>query len=203
MRSLPAEALVLTCGAVTLRLATAADDDLLVHLMPDDFDHDPTFPLVDGRSSADHREAWLRHWLRAFRHPRHPGDRFAVFVVECERRPVGLQTLEGEHFDATREVETTSFLTPDARGRSLGVAMRTAVLAYAFEVWGATRAVTAARPDNVASKRVTERVGYTFVERREPLVAGSPRPIDCYAMTEEQWRLLDHLPVRIEGVGSF
>lgn len=174
-------------GAVVLRPATAADDDLLVSLMPDDFDHDPTFPLVDERSLADHRDAWLRQWLADFRSPA-PGARFEVYVVEHAGRAVGLQTLEGEDFDATREVETTSFLTPDARGKRLGVSMRRAVLARAFDDWGAVRATSAATPGNVASHLVSERVGYEFVERREPIVAGHPRPIDVFEMTAERWR---------------
>lgn len=183
----PCGLLTLRCGGVILRQATRAEDELLIALMPDDFEHDPTFPVIEGRSLREHRAAWMRQWLNEFRRPGSANDRYLVFVVEHEGRPVGLQTLEGLDFEPARVCETTSFLTPDARGRRLGVLMRSAVLAYAFERWDAARCTSAARPDNVASQRVSERVGYRFAGRREPVVAGHPRPIHVYEMTREMW----------------
>lgn len=187
--------LTLRCGEATLRLATPADDDTLVALLPDDFDHDPTFPRSPGTTLAQHREAWLRHWLDSFRRP-HPADYFLPFVVEADGAPVGFQVLEAPDFERQREVDSSSFLAPAARGRRLGVAMRTAVLALAFDVMGAERAVTSADPGNVASQRVTERVGY------RPAAATNDaecRTLTAYELTAERWRTLDALPVEIDG----
>ncbi|GAB2469899.1 hypothetical protein GCM10027030_00760 [Luteococcus sediminum] len=77
--------------------------------------------------------------------------------------------------------------------------MRTAVLFLAFEVLGAERAVSAARPDNVASRRVSERVGYVPTGRRVPVVAGAPRPLDTYELTSQRWFSLGHPQVQVSG----
>lgn len=196
---MPNSGLTLRCGAASLRLATEADDDLLVQLLPDDFDHDPTFPRDPALTLTEHREAWLRHWLRGFRNPGFEDDWYLPFVVLAEEVPVGFQVLEGEGFRQRHEVDSSSFLIPSARGRGLGTSMRIAVLALAFDVLGAERAVTAARPANVASHRVSERVGYLPTGRREPVVAGSVRPIDTYELTRARWQSLEHPPVEIMG----
>lgn len=191
--------LSLHCGAATLRLASAADDDLIVSLLPDDFDHDPTFVRDPALTLVQHRQAWLRHWLSSFRAPSTADDWYLPFVVFMEAEPVGFQVLEGEGFRRHREVDSSSFLIRSARGRGLGTAMRIAVLALAFEALGADRAVSAARPDNVASHRVSERVGYISTGRKAPVVAGSVRPIDTYELTKTRWVDLEHPPVTIEG----
>lgn len=189
--------LVLHCGEATLRLATEEDDDLLVSLLPDDFDHDPTYPRADSHSLLEHRQAWLRHWLQGFRRPANPDDWFLPFVATVDGVLVGFQVLEARDFEERREVDSSSFLVPRARRRGLGVAMRTAVLFLAFEVLGAERAVSAARPENIASHRVSERVGYVPTGRRTPVVAGAPRPLDTYELTGQRWFSLAHPQVQV------
>lgn len=183
-----------------LIVADADDDGLLVSLMPDDFDHDPTFPRSEGSSLREHREAWLRSWLASFRILGAEGGWNLPFVVWSGGEPVGFQVLEGKHFVTRAEVDSSSFLVASARGKGLGVQMRTAILALAFDVLGAERAVTAARPGNIASRRVSERVGYVWTGRRDPVVAGVVRPIDTFELTREQWQRLDHLPVQVDGI---
>lgn len=190
---------ILRCGDALLRPATAADEDLLVSLMPDDFDHDPTFAVVPGRRLVEHREAWLRAWLSGFRQPE-PGHAYWPFVVECDGQSVGFQVLEGRDPITDEPVDSSSFLIPAARGRRLGVAMRTAILQFAFVELGALSATSSATPDNVASQKVSERVGYRHVGRREPIVAGQSRPLECYEITRDEWLRMDHLPVACEPI---
>lgn len=192
-------ALVLRCGEATLRLASQEDDDLIIGLMPDDFDYDPTFPRDVALTLVEDRQAWLRHWLHGFRNPASADDWFLPFVVSAHGASVGFQVLEGEGFRRHRQVDSSSFLVPEARGQGLGVAMRTAVLFLAFEVLGAERAISAARPDNIASHRVSERVGYIKTGRKEPMVAGMVRAIDTYELTRARWDTLAHQPVQITG----
>lgn len=59
------------------------------------------------------------------------------------------------------------------------------------------RCTSVALPDNVASHRVSERVGSRLVDRSEPIVAGTPRPIDVYGVKVETWRAHRHPEVRI------
>lgn len=191
--------LMLRCGEATLRLASERDDELIVGLMPADFDHDPTFPRDPALTLLEHRQAWMRHWLRGFRDPASPDDWFLPFVVSTHDGPVGFQVLEGKGFWRHRQVDSSSFLEPKARGRRLGIAMRTAVLFLAFDVLGAEKAVTAARPDNIPSKRVSERVGYVATGRKNPVVADAIRPIDTYELTRARWDFLVHQPVEISG----
>lgn len=59
------------------------------------------------------------------------------------------------------------------------------------------RCTSVALPGNVASHRVSERVGSRLVDRSEPIVAGTPRPIDVYEMTVGTWRAQRHPEARI------
>jgi RimJ/RimL family protein N-acetyltransferase len=71
-----------------------------------------------------------------------------------------VQTLEGENFPALRTVDSASWLVPEARGRGIGVQMRTAALGFAFGPLGATAAISSATLANHASLGVSRRIGY-------------------------------------------
>lgn len=73
---------------------------------------------------------------------------------------VGVQGLGGTDFAVTREVSTGSWIGMRYQRRGIGTEMRAAVLAFAFDHLGATRARTGAFADNTASLRVSERLGY-------------------------------------------
>jgi RimJ/RimL family protein N-acetyltransferase len=82
------------------------------------------------------------------------------FLVRVGGRVVGMQGLDGVDFAVTREVETGSWLGVRHHGRGIGTEMRAAVLAFAFDHLGATRARSGAFVDNPASLRVSEKLGY-------------------------------------------
>ncbi|MBA3906312.1 MAG: GNAT family N-acetyltransferase [Pseudonocardiales bacterium] len=82
------------------------------------------------------------------------------FLVRVEGRVVGVQGLGGTDFAVTREVSTGSWIGMRHQRRGIGTEMRAAVLAFAFDHLGATRARTGAFADNTASLRVSERLGY-------------------------------------------
>jgi RimJ/RimL family protein N-acetyltransferase len=73
---------------------------------------------------------------------------------------IGEQTVKGRDFRIVREVETGSWIGMRHQGRGIGTEMRAAVLAFAFDHLGAVRARSGAFADNVASRRVSERLGY-------------------------------------------
>ena len=96
------------------------------------------------------------------------------FLVRWEGRVVGTQTVTGIDFAVTREIETGSWLGMEFQRRGIGTEMRAAVLQLAFDHLGARRARTSAFTDNVASNRVSRRLGYrtdggaTMARRGQP-----------------------------------
>lgn len=82
------------------------------------------------------------------------------FLVRHEGRVIGVQTLRADEFGVRREVGSGSWLGLASQGRGLGTEMRAAILLYAFDVLGADHARSEAFSDNVASHRVSQRLGY-------------------------------------------
>jgi RimJ/RimL family protein N-acetyltransferase len=88
-------------------------------------------------------------------------ERWSVhFLIRFGGRVVGMQGLTAAEFAVTREVETGSWLGLRHQGRGIGSEMRAAVLLFAFDHLGATRARSGAFLDNPASLRVSEKLGY-------------------------------------------
>ena len=82
-------------------------------------------------------------------------------VPRSPRRTRGrYPALGATDFAVTRGVETGSWLGLRHQGRGIGTEMRAAVLMFAFDHLGATRARSAAFFDNPASLRVSEKLGY-------------------------------------------
>jgi RimJ/RimL family protein N-acetyltransferase len=82
------------------------------------------------------------------------------FLVRFDGRVVGTQELGAREFAVTREVATGSWLGLRHQGRGIGTEMRAAVLMFAFDALGATRARSGAFVGNAASLRVSEKLGY-------------------------------------------
>src|SRR5690606_32607682 len=112
---------------------------------------DPGAPLLTGASEQRGREivTLQRYWTA-----------YGTWSVEAWRLPfavlhgdklIGEQTLEGTKFPLVREVDSASYLQPDARGKGFGKEMRRAVLALAFGPMSAESAISGAWHDNQAS----------------------------------------------------
>jgi RimJ/RimL family protein N-acetyltransferase len=150
----------LTCGEVTLQPMREADLAVLAGIYPDDSEHDPRAEMLDGLDlDANRRRLLLQTYWRDW-------GTFSVnswalnFRVAHRDRVVGIQALEAEHFPELRTVDSSSWLAADCRGKGVGTAMRTAILALAFDHLGAQAAITSARHDNHASLGVSRRIGY-------------------------------------------
>jgi RimJ/RimL family protein N-acetyltransferase len=83
-----------------------------------------------------------------------------TFLVRHEGRVIGMQEVSGDDFGILREIVTGSWIGMRHQGRGFGTEMRAAVLAFAFDHLGAVRARSAAFTDNLASHRVSARLGY-------------------------------------------
>lgn len=139
-------------GDLLLRPVTEGDLPELVAVLPDDVELDPSLPT--DRTVAFFQGYWRNQsqWT---------AEEWALaFLVQDRNEVVGVQTLEGSHFNLLRTVDSASWLVPAARGLGIGKAMRAAVLDFAFGSLQAKAAVTSAWHDNKASLGVSRSLGY-------------------------------------------
>jgi RimJ/RimL family protein N-acetyltransferase len=156
----PLFGLQMKMGDVSLSPVREVDLPALARMLPADAEQDPTSSMLDGLSIDENRrrilaQSYWRSWASWT-----VESWYIFFRVTAGGRMVGIQTLEAEHFPALRTVDSSSWLVADARGKGIGVAMRTAMLALAFDHLGADAAVTSAREDNLASIGVSRHLGY-------------------------------------------
>jgi RimJ/RimL family protein N-acetyltransferase len=119
-------------------------------------------------------------------------------IVFHDGRPVGNQGVVAERFAETRRVTTGSWLGAAYQGQGLGTEMRAAVLELAFRGLGAQVAVSGALEGNVASARVSEKLGYRQVGTSEVSPRGVPVPHTDLELTPDRWS--PSVPVEIEGL---
>lgn len=81
-------------------------------------------------------------------------------VVVLDGAAVGMQDLIGEDFNTFGSVESSSWISTEARRRGIGTECRSAILHLAFEGLGALEATSEAAANNAASNRISERLGY-------------------------------------------
>lgn len=137
----------------------------------------------------DYHETHRREWSAAAWH--------LELCVWLEGEPVGVQNLMGEGFPRTRTVGTGSWLGRRFQGRGVGTEMRTAVLELAFRGLGAEAARSGAIDGNVASLRVSEKLGYREIGRSTVAPRGEVVGHADLEVLREEWRP----PFAVEIVG--
>jgi RimJ/RimL family protein N-acetyltransferase len=177
----------LAVGDVVLEAVREHDLAELCRILPDDVEHDPTSAMWSRLDlAANRRRLFLQSYWRTL--ATWSADCWALyFKVTTDGRTVGVQVLEGEHFPDLRTVDSASWIVPDARGRGIGVAMRTAVLALAFDHLGAAHAVSSAREENVASLGVSRRIGYVDNGVSRSLSPTGPCTLRHMLLSRERW----------------
>ena len=119
-------------------------------------------PFVTPWSDAPPEERALStlqwHWQR--RAEMTPGRWTCISSSGSTATSSAPRSCAATDFAVTREVSTGSWLGLRHQGRGIGTEMRAAVLMFAFDHLGATRARSAAFFDNPASLRVSEKLGY-------------------------------------------
>ncbi|TWE10220.1 GNAT family N-acetyltransferase [Rudaeicoccus suwonensis] len=156
----PFDGLRITTPTLTMRPVRDADLDALAAVFPDDAEQDPRSELIEGLSAHAQRIRLLRQGIWRNRGLWSPESWILDLSVLSAGEAVGIQTLEADGFARLRTVDTGSWLATSHRGRGIGIAMRTAVLALAFEHLGAVAAVTSAGSGNAASLGVSRHLGY-------------------------------------------
>ncbi|GGM16367.1 GNAT family N-acetyltransferase [Nakamurella endophytica] len=121
-------------------------------------------------------------------------------AVRRDGELVGIQELQARDFAVTRSVTTGSWLGAAHQGAGIGTEMRNGVVQFAFDHLGATRAKSGAFTDNLASLRVSAKVGYvpdgTRVVLRHPGVAAVDQRL---LLTPDRFRRPDWA-VGVEGL---
>lgn len=167
--------------------------------------HDPAeMPFATPWTDAPEPErTWntVRHLWRA-RADATPERWDIPLAVFADGTLVGVQSLHAREFPLLREAETGSWLTRAAQGRGIGTEMRAAAVHLAFAGLGAVAVRSAAFADNLASIRVSEKLGYEpdGTERRVP--RGVARPVLRFRLTRERWATGPRPPVELRGVDA-
>jgi RimJ/RimL family protein N-acetyltransferase len=115
-----------------------------------------------------------------------------------EREPVGVQAVTATRFAQGRVVQTGSWLGASFQRRGIGTEMRTAILELAFRGLGADIARSGALDGNVASLRVSEKLGYRQVGRSTFAPRGEVVGHADLELRREDWQ--PPFPVEIEGL---
>jgi RimJ/RimL family protein N-acetyltransferase len=162
MEHWPLEHLVLRTPRLELR---PDDDEGLRELVEVAYRgvHPPEeMPFAVGWTDAD--PAYLGRGMLQYFWSKRAGlapEKWSVhFLVRVEGRVVGVQSLHATGFGVTREVGSGSWIGLRHQGRGIGTEMRAAVLLFAFDHLGATRARSSAFVGNHASNAVSRRLGY-------------------------------------------
>jgi RimJ/RimL family protein N-acetyltransferase len=128
-------------------------------------------------------------------------DRWRLnFGTWAEGELAGTQGIEADDFATTRQVMTGSWLGQRFQRRGFGTEQRAAVLALAFDGLGAQLAMSGAIAGNVASARVSEKLGYERAGQGYLKQRGTRVREQKFRLTREQWRLVEHPPVEIHGL---
>jgi RimJ/RimL family protein N-acetyltransferase len=121
-------------------------------------------------------------------------------AVWADGELAGSQTIEADDLVTTRTVSTGSWLGQAFQGNGYGTEMRAAVLELAFVGLGATRALSGVIEGNVASERVSMKLGY------EPAGEGfvAPRGVPLreleFVLSRKRWKTLRTTTVVVEGL---
>lgn len=154
---------------------------------------------TDGLGDPVRRQEFFDYHLEA-RAAIGPEHWHLLFCVLEAGRPVGVQGMEAEDFPAQRRVSTGSWLTASVQGRGLGTEMRAAVLELAFGHLGARVAESGAIDGNVASRRVSDKLGYREVGRSTVAPRGVEVGHANLELTPDEWRSARTIPVEVDGV---
>jgi RimJ/RimL family protein N-acetyltransferase len=146
-------------------------------------------------------EPYSEEWVVAFHEQQREAWRPEAWDLElgvwADGELMGIQALFAKDFARTRTVGTGSWLGARFQGRGIGTEMRTAVLELGFRGLDAEVAQSGAIEGNVASLRVSEKLGYRVVGRGSV----SPRGVEV-GHTDVELRLEDwDPPVAVEITG--
>jgi len=150
------------------------------------------FPWTDDlqreRFVDFHREAWTL-WT--------PEKWTCNLLTFLDGKPIGTQEISAENFAETREVGTGSWIGASFQGQGYGTEQRAAVLELAFRGLGALAATSGAWEYNIASQRISAKLGYRQTGTRLLAPRGEPVTHYDYRLEAVEW----HSPIAVELLG--
>jgi RimJ/RimL family protein N-acetyltransferase len=147
----------------------------------DDLQHD-TF--------IDFHKSWWREWS--------PTKWECNYVTFLDGRAIGTQGIGAADFPRGQVVHTGSWLGAPFQNKGYGTEQRAAVLEFAFRRLAARAAVSGALIDNIASQRVSKKLGYRLTGVSEYAPRGVAIPHYEYELGRDEWRC----PFRVEIEGA-
>lgn len=129
-----------------------------------------------------------------------PDDWRMELGVWAEGALVGIQGIHAENFRGEQTTFSGSWLAQSYQGNGYGTEMRSAILELAFTGLGAVAAGSGALEGNIASARVSAKLGYTNAGERWPLPRGEPVRERRFLLTRERWAQVERPPVEIIGL---
>ena len=156
-------------------------------------------PWTDNADAPDFVEQFVAHHLE-LRRAWQVDNWMLLLGVWAEGQPAGAQDLRAEQFGSTREVESGSWLGERFQGRGYGTEMRAAVLELAFLGLGAVAANSGAMVGNVASARVSEKLGYIDSGEKYVEPRGVPIREQCFRLERDRWLERERIAVEIVGL---
>lgn len=113
---------------------------------------------------------------------------------------LGHVTLRAIDYPVLREATSSSWLGLEHHGQGYGTAARVGLLALLFDHLDAQAALSEAFVDNVASQRVSRRLGYAPDGIVRDAYGIEVRTSDRLRLTRETWLAGTHPPVEVSGV---
>lgn len=162
----------------------------------------PWTRLEPGRRKAEGMQFYWRCWANWS-----PDEWHLPFATYCDGEVVGMIELIAETFPQRRVVGTGSWIGQEFQGRGFGTEQRAAVLAFAFEHLGASRANSEAWESNTASRRVSEKLGYRYNGDHIGVVDGAPKAGVKFTLDRADWereRTTNplHVPISVDGLDT-
>jgi RimJ/RimL family protein N-acetyltransferase len=127
-----------------------------------------------------------------------PDDWSLLLGVWAEGELAGSQEIAAKEFAASGEVVTGSWLGRAFQRRGYGTEMRAAVLELAFAGLGAEAAFSGALEGNVASARVSEKLGYEPAGEGVHSPRGEPVREQRFRLVRARWDAVEPPPVEVE-----
>lgn len=196
----PMDQLRMLHGDVVLRAVRESDLPVLARLHPEDDEHDPRIERFPFHTREEHRTRLLYQGYWRSRGAWSPDAWCLDLLATQDDEVIGVQSVEAAAFSSVRTVDSHSWLVPGVRGRGLGVVLREAILALAFDHLGARAAVSSARTDNAASLGVSRRCGYTDNGVSLTTSERGPATLQHVRISREQWRRAPRRDVQVSGL---
>ena len=156
-------------------------------------------PWTDGIGSPGFVEDFV-DYHRGVRASWTPADWHLELGVWAGGSPIGIQVIQAKEFERERTTSSASWIASEFQGIGYGTEMRSAVLELAFSGLGAVAAESGALDGNVASARVSAKLGYADAGEHWPLLRGAPVRERLFRIERERWMQGEHAAVEIDGL---